>query len=116
MLLGVRPHWDGTSIGICRGPVRSSSRARVCRSTKDIIVPDRIFDALTTELKFFVGGDSVETVQELLIEAAVACRSRYISHGIPLPHQSRYSWQSEQFFPWPVDRAEVRPVFILSRS
>ena len=58
-------------------PARSSSRACVCTFTKDIIVTDRIFDALTTELKFFVDGESVGTVRELLVEAAAVVHIKW---------------------------------------
>jgi hypothetical protein len=94
--------------------VQAAALAFADASTKDIKVPDRIFDALTTELKFFVDGENVETVQELLVEAAavVATYNMVSRFLISLD----IAGKANDFVPLPVDRAEVRPVFILSRS
>ena len=77
-------------------------------STKDINVADSTFDALVTEL---ANGRSVEQpVQELVVEATALVASYNMVSRFLVALD--VAGKSNDLVPWPVDREEVRSVYI----
>jgi pimeloyl-ACP methyl ester carboxylesterase len=77
-------------------------------STKDINVADSTFDALVTEL---ANGRSVEqVVQELVVEATALVASYNMVSRFLVALD--VAGKSNDLVPWPVDREEVRSVYI----
>jgi hypothetical protein len=92
------------------GPLTSLQAAALAfadTSTKDIKVPDSIFDNLSEELQKIVADEkcNVEKVQELLVEtAAVVSTSNMVSRFLV---SLDVAGKSDEPVPWPVDREEV---------
>jgi hypothetical protein len=83
-------------------------------STKDIRVPDSIFDNLSKEFQQSVadGMDAVQNVQDLLVEtAAVVSTYNMVSR---LLVSLDVAGKADEPVPWPVDREEVHTYPIIS--
>jgi alkylhydroperoxidase family enzyme len=94
------------------GPLSSLQAAALAftdASTKEVKVPDIVFDTLANELKSLSGKQDVveETVQDFLVEAvAVVATYNMVSRFLV---SLDIAGKSDELVPWPLDRKEVRP-------